>query len=157
MPPGSIAPAPAPPDLAPSALARVVAANSGSGRILFLDFAIDPTGLRLTGVHGAVGRAKPRASRAGPGFIAYEIRDHTGRVTHSGAVEDPRHQRLEYPADDGLGGIRSVFLDQPAGRFDLRIPGESLPDRLVFFAPIVDNTSLVQPQVLAEFNLRPDR
>lgn len=111
-----------------------MAINSVPGRMLFLDFALDRSGLRLVSAQGAAGRAKPAAGpRPGFGFIHFEVFAADGSLRLAGSVEDPTRRLLEHPAatDDGRITRTTQFADE--GAFAIRLPGEIAPARLVLF------------------------
>lgn len=135
---------------------RVVAANSVPGRMVFLDFVLDRTGMRLVAATGASGRAKPGGARPGFGFVQYEVFGPAGDLLLSGSVEDPTRRRIEHPAATDDGRITSTVQFSDEGPLAVRIPGEIGAARIVFFrdknplapgAPVREN--------LGEFPLRP--
>lgn len=135
---------------------RIVAANAVPGRMVFLDFALDHTGLRLVGATGAAGRAKPGGSRSGFGFVHYEVFGPAGDLLLRGSVEDPTRRRIEHPASTDDGRITSTVQFSDEGPLAIRLPGEIGAARIVFFrdknplapgAPVREN--------LGEFQLRP--
>ena len=141
----------------PAALLDTIRANAVPGRILFLDFILDATGLRLTGAAGAAGRAKPALPRQGFGFIHYEVFDRAGRLTASGSVEDPTRRRLEHPAASNDGRIESTVVFSEEGALSVRLAGESVPARIVLYReknPVAGGAAA--REVLGDFRLRSD-
>jgi hypothetical protein len=135
---------------------RTIQENGAPGRILFLDFSLDSSGLRLVGATGAAGRAKPLGLRPGPGFIHYEVFDAVGQLTAEGSVEDPTQRRVEFPASAGDGRIASTIITNPSGTLAVRLPGESSPYRIRFYRdrnPVAPSPAGREP--LGEFLLRP--
>jgi hypothetical protein len=146
------------PGLPSPALIEIVAANSAPGRILFLDFTLDASGLRLTGATGTAGRAKPTVPRSGFGFVQYEVLDRTDQLTAAGSVEDPTRRRVEHPAASNDGRIESTVLFSEAGPLSVRLPGESAPARIVLFRdknPVAGGAAAGR-EVLGDFRLRSD-
>lgn len=135
---------------------RVVAANSVPGRMVFLDFVLDRTGMRLVAATGAAGRAKPSGSRSGFGFVHYEVFGPAGDLLLSGSVEDPTRRRIEYPAATDDGRITSTVQFSDEGPLAVRIPGEIGAARIVFFRdknPLAPGAP--SRENLGEFPLRP--
>ena len=139
----------------PTGLLETVQANAVPGRMVFLDFALDASGLRLVGAAGAPGRAKPTLPRPGFGYIHYEVHDRAGRVTALGSVEDPTRRRVEHPAASDDGRIASTVVFSEAGLLSVRVPGESAPARIVLFRDTMP--AVARPagrEVLGDFPLR---
>lgn len=135
---------------------RVVAANSVPGRMVFLDFVLDRTGLRLVAATGAAGRAKPGGARPGFGFVHYAVFGPAGDLLLSGSVEDPTRRRIEHPAATDDGRITSTVQFSDEGPLAVRIPGEIGAARIVFFRdknPLAPGAP--SRENLGEFSLRP--
>lgn len=119
--------------MTPDAIHRAVAANSVPGRMVFLDFVLDRTGMRLVAATGAAGRAKPGGSRSGFGFVHYEVFGPAGDLLLSGSLEDPTRRRIEHPAATDDGRITSTVQFGDEGSLAVRLPGEIGAARIVFF------------------------
>lgn len=142
-PPGEstpIAPSPTSPDLpAPMSsgeIARVVAAYSQPGRMVFVELAISTRGIAAVRAIGATGRAKPGPVQRGVGHLQYEVFSPTGERTLTGSAPDPLHERLEYEDEQQPGKIRAIVVDRSEGLLNLRLPGEADAARLVFFREV---------------------
>lgn len=138
------------------AIQRVVATNSVPGRMVFLDFVLDRTGLRLVGAAGAAGRAKPGGARSGFGFVHYEVFGPAGDLLLSGSVEDPTRRRIEHPAATDDGRITSTVQFSEEGPLAIRLPGEIGAARIIFFRdknPLAPGAP--SRENLGEFPLRP--
>ena len=135
---------------------RVVAVNSVPGRMVFLDFILARTGMRLVAATGAAGRAKPGGSRSGFGFVHYEVFGPAGDLLLSGSVEDPTRRRIEHPAATDDGRITSTVQFSDEGPLAVRISGEIGAARIVFFRdknPLAPGA--LSRENLGEFPLRP--
>ncbi len=135
---------------------RVVVANQVPGRMIFVDFVLDRTGLRPVAAVGAAGRAKPGASRSGFGFVHYEVFGAAGDLLLNGSVEDPTRRRVEHPANSDDGRITSTVQFSDEGMLAVRLPGEVPAVRIVFFRdknPLAPGAA--SRENLGEFQLRP--
>ncbi len=133
---GSEAAPPIPASSLPPILASTIAESRGVGRMVFLEFTLSRDGsAQLIGAQGARGRAKPSVLQRTPGHIRYDAYDRSGRLTFSGTVPDPLHQRWEHPAEDDSDRIAVTIAAPSHAPLFLRIPGEADAFSLVLRRP----------------------
>lgn len=128
--------------------------------ILFLHLRRDPNGISLLRTESRPGQLKPQ-SRGG--VLSFEVSSPDQPTIHTGHLDDPLSQVIEYPDASDSGQLRTELLTRDSAEFTLRLPGKSAGRTLKFFRrAALENgrlKTLASPELIGEIAIpeAPDR